>query len=57
VQQVLGLVLEAHDLHGRADLDVGERHALDACARLDRMAVGARLGVADRRAHTLLQHR
>ena len=57
VEQVLGLVLEAQDLDRRADLDVGERHALHAGARLDRVAVRAGLRVADRGEHPLLEHR
>ena len=57
MQQVLGLVLEAQDLDRRARLAVGERHALDALAGLDRMAVRARLGVADGGEHARLEHR
>ena len=57
VQQVLGLVLEAHDADPRADLDVAERHADDAVADVDRMPVRARLGVADRGEHARLEHR
>src|SRR5439155_14212364 len=57
VQQVLGLVLEAQDADLRALGDVGERDALDAPPGLDRVAVRARLRVADRRQHPLLEHR
>src|SRR3712207_7139441 len=57
VQEVLGLVLEAQDGHRRALLDVGERHALDARARPDRVAVGAGLRVADRGEHPLLDRK
>ena len=46
VQQVLGLVLEAQDLDARADLDVGERDALDA---LRRRRSGGRAGRSSRR--------
>ena len=57
VQEVLGLVLEAQHAHRGADLDVGERHARQARAGDDRVAVRAGLGVADRREHALLEHR
>ena len=57
VEQVLGLVLEPQDRHRRADLDVDERDALHAGARLDRMAVRAGLRIADRGEHPLLEHR
>ena len=55
VQEVLGLVLEAEDLHARARLDVGQRHALDPVGRRDRVAVRAGLRVADRGEHPLLE--
>src|SRR4051812_19693339 len=57
VQQVLGLVLQAQDLHRRAGLDVGQRDALDARAGDDRVPVRAGLRVADGGQHALLQHR
>ena len=57
MQQILGLVLEAQHAHGRADGDVGQRHARQALAGDDRMAVGAGLGVADRGEHALLEDR
>ena len=57
VQELLGLVLEAQDPDRRAGLAVGERHAVDAAAGVDRMAVRARLGVADGGEHPLLEHR
>ncbi len=57
VQQVLGLVLEAQHANRGAELDVGERHAREARAGDDRVAVRAGLGVADRGEHALLEHR
>ncbi len=57
VQQVLGLVLEAKNGDLRALLDVGERHALDALAGRDRVAVRAGRRVADGGAHALLELR
>ena len=55
MQEVLRLVLEAQDHDAGAHLDVGERDALDAGAGGDRMAVRARLRVADRGEHARLQ--
>ena len=57
MQQVLGLVLEAQDRHGRPGLDVRERHALDPPAGNDRMAVGAGGRVADGRPNVGLEAR
>ena len=57
VQQILGLVLEPQHGHPRALLDVGQRHALDPVAGVDRMPVRARLRVADRGQHALLELR
>ena len=56
VQEILGLVLEAEDVDVGADGDVGERDTLDPAAGDDRVAVGARRGVADRGEHALLEH-
>ena len=56
VEQVLGLVLEAHHPHRRPHLDVGQGDAREAAAGHDRVAVGAGLGVADGGHHALLQH-
>ena len=55
VEEVLRLVLEPQDAQLRALLDVGERDALLARAGDDRVPVGARLGVADRGEHALLE--
>ena len=57
VQQVLGLVLEAQDRDLGAELAVGQRHAVDALADPDRVAVRAGQRVADARAHVGLEAR
>ena len=57
MQQVLGLVLEAQDRDLGAQLDVGQRDALDPLADLDRVAMRAGLRVADRGEHARLEHR
>jgi hypothetical protein len=54
VQQVLRLVLEAQDAHVGALLDVGQRHTLLTPPGVDRVAVGAGLGVADGLEHPFL---
>ena len=49
MQEVFGLVLEAQDRDLGAQLAIGQRDTVDPLADLDRVAVRARLGVADGR--------
>ncbi len=57
LEQILSLVLKAHDLNLGANRDIGQRHALVARPTLNRVAVRAGCRVADRCHHPLLKHR
>ena len=57
LEQILSLVLKAHDLNLGANRNIGQRHALVAGPALNRVAMRASCRVADSGHHPLLKHR